>query len=82
MEITHVERTYPLVFEFLILGKATKFANLLRTIDVLKDKLATTGGKYVILKFSTNEEKEEYKIHLLQNEFIKQNIKNKHLKVD
>lgn len=76
------DRVYPLIFEFLLLGKATKLANAIKRDPRLEPLLDTYGPKCVVLKFKTDESKEHTKKELIKIPYIQRGIKNKLIKIE
>ena len=74
--------TYPLVVEYILLGKATKLGKSLEKDTLLSKYLDCYGPKYVVMKFPYQEVKDYYKKTLLNIPEIKKGIKNKLIKID
>lgn len=75
------KRTYPLTIEYLLLGKASTLVEGIKRDPVLKDKLDSSSGRFVCLKFDEEEVKDYYKNQLINSPNIKRGIKNKLIKI-
>jgi len=69
------KRKYPLVFEFLTLGKATKMANHISKSPALSQYFSTFGPKTILLEFDSNEDKELFKSRLMKNAMVKRLVR-------
>lgn len=74
-----MKRYYPLIIEFFLLGKATHLKKGILANDTLKKYYDTSGGKYVVLKFESEKERDFYKNKLNNDPVIK---KNSIIKID
>lgn len=68
-----MKRYYPLIIEFFLLGKATHLTRGILSNDILKKYYDTSGPKYVVLKFETEEERDYFKNKLNKDPVIKNN---------
>lgn len=66
---------YPVVFKFLLLGKATKFAKFAQQDEYLKNHYSTHGQKYVVFEFDDIKEQEKYIKFMTNHPSIKRMMK-------
>lgn len=65
----------PVVFKFLLLGKATRFAQFAQQDEYLKNHYVSHGHKYVIFEFDSLEEQEKYLSFITKHPSIRRLMK-------
>mgnify|MGYP001552967578 CR=1 FL=1 len=73
---------HPVVFKFLLLGKATKFATFAQQDEYLKNHYSTHGQKYVVFEFDSIEEQKKYLKIIVNHPSIKRMMRMKLITIE
>jgi len=72
----------PVIFKFLLLGKASKFAQFAKNDEFLKNHYSSHSQKYVVFEFDNIQEQEKYVNYMTSHPAIKRLMKMKLLTIE
>lgn len=72
----------PVIFKFLLLGKASRFAQFAQNDEFLKNHYSSHSQKYVVFEFDNTDEQEKYVNYMTSHPAIKRLMKMKLLTIE
>lgn len=70
-------RTYPLILEFMLLGKAKKMHNYIKQSPALLPYLDTVGPKVIVLKFNDEGDRNKFAAKLARSPYVQKQLRTK-----